>query len=76
MTATPINYETVLHLVYQLPARQRFTLIHDVLKSLEPESTKQPTLPRALGLLVTANDAPTDGEVEAWLDEHRLEKYG
>ena len=75
MTAIPVNYETVLQLVYQLPARQRFALIHDVLKSLEPMSAKGPTLPRALGLLATEADAPTDEEVDAWLDERRMEKY-
>lgn len=76
MTAIPVNYETVLQLVYQLPARQRFALIHDVLKSLEPTPAKEPTLSRALGLLATEADAPTDETVDAWLDERRMEKYG
>lgn len=76
MTAIPVDYETVLQIVYQLPARQRFALIHDVLKSLEPTPAKRSTLSRALGLLATEASAPTDEEVEAWLDEHRMEKYG
>lgn len=69
MVATPINYETVLQIVYQLPARQRFALIHDVLKSLEPTSAKKPALPHALGLLATAVAAPTDEMIQAWRDE-------
>lgn len=75
MTTIPVNYETVLQLIYQLPTRQRFALIHDVLKSLEPTSAKEPTLSRALGLLATEAGAPADEEVDAWIEEQRMEKY-
>lgn len=37
---------------------------------------RQRTLDRALGLLATDQPAPTDEEVEQWLEEHRQEKYG
>ena len=36
----------------------------------------EPTLPKALGLLASDRPAPTDEQVQAWLDEHRMEKYG
>ena len=45
----------------------------------DPQPEKRPrnrTLHRALGLLATDKAAPTDEEVERWLDEHRQEKYG
>ncbi len=29
-----------------------------------------------VGLLATDRPPPTDAEVEQWLDEHRMEKYG
>lgn len=38
--------------------------------------TRKPTLDRALGLLATDQPAPTDADVEQWLEEHRQEKYG
>lgn len=75
MTAMPVTYEAVLQIVYQLPARQRFALIHDVLKSLEPTPAKKPTLSQALGLLATEVNAPTDEEIDAWLDEERMEQF-
>lgn len=37
---------------------------------------RQPTLDRALGLLATDRPAPSDAEVEQWLEERRQEKYG
>ncbi len=45
MTVAPVDYETILQLIYQLPVRQRFTLVHDVLQSIEPSlSHRAPTL--------------------------------
>lgn len=75
MAIPSINYDTVLQIVYQWPPEQRFALIRDLLNSLEPLSTNAATLPRALGLLTTAQPAPTDEEVAAWLHEQRMEKY-
>ena len=48
MSAVSIDYEAILQLVYQLPVRQRFTLVQDVLQSLEPQLvTKQSPQPIA-----------------------------
>lgn len=47
--------------------------------STEAPAESQPrkrTLQRALGLLATDGPAPTDEDIERWLDEHRQEKYG
>lgn len=45
-----------------------------------PETGTQPrrkhTLEKALGLLATDHPAPSDAEVEQWLEQQRTEKYG
>lgn len=76
MAIASINYDTVLQIVHRWPPNQRFALIRDLLNTLEPEPVRTPTLQRALGLLATEQTAPNDKEVETWLDEHRMEKYG
>ena len=74
------GYETVLNVIRRWPAERRFALIKDVLNTLAPEVTfpqpRRKTLEQALGLLATDQPAPSDAEVQRWLDEHRAEKYG
>jgi hypothetical protein len=81
--AAPTNYDNVLSIVRQWTMAERYALVQDVLKTLAPESAdpalphvRERTLQRALGLLATQQPAPTDEEVQQWLDEHRMEKYG
>lgn len=78
--AENIGYESVLQIVSQWPTAQQIALVEDVLKTLssrvEPPKRRRRTLDQALGLLATDSPAPTDEEVEQWLDEHRTEKYG
>jgi len=73
------NYEGVLNIVRQWPPLQQMALVQDVLKALtvrlEPARLPGDTLSRALGLLEADQPAPSDEEVEQWLDEHRMEKY-
>ena len=79
-TSSAPNYETVLNAVRTWPATQRFILVQEVLATLAPEglpaSERQPTLPRALGLLATDRPAPSDADIAAWLEERRQERYG
>jgi len=74
------NYEGVLNIVRQWPLLQQMALVQDVLKTLkvrlEPARRSGNTLSRALGLLATDQPAPTDEEIEQWLDERRTERYG
>lgn len=73
------NYDSVLQTVRTWSARQRYLLIQELIKTLEPEGEPVPgedTLRLARGLLATDKLAPTDEEVAQWLEEHRLEKYG
>lgn len=78
-----IHYEATLNAIRQWTMAQRIALLQDVLKTLAPETTesalprvRERTLQRALGLLATEQPAPTDEEVQQWLDEHKMEKYG
>jgi hypothetical protein len=74
------TYQTVLEIVRTWSPIKRYTLVQDVLRTLAPEETtpqhKKKTLARALGLLATDQPPPSDAEIEQWLDEHRMEKYG
>ncbi len=74
------SYETVLNTVRQWPMTRRFALVQDVLNTLASEVTppqpRHKTLHEALGLLATDRPAPSDAEIQQWLDERRMEKYG
>ncbi len=74
----PINYETVIKTVRQWTPDRRFALVQDVLDTLAPPHNKprRKTLDKALGLLATDRPAPSNAEIEQWLDERRMEKYG
>jgi hypothetical protein len=73
------GYETVLRTVRQWPPDRRFALVRDLINTLamkvKPQS-KRNTLGKALGLLATGQHAPSDTQVQQWLDERRMEKYG
>lgn len=74
-----LNYETVLKAIHSWTPDKRLELAQDILKTLNTELRSHPrrrTLPIALGMLATSKPAPTDEEVQQWLDERRLEKYG
>ena len=79
-TVETLNYETILKTVRAWPPATRLTLVQDVLKTLEPELSPTPRRRHALkqlwGLLATDRPPPSDEEVERWLDERRVEKYG
>lgn len=77
---TTINYESILKTIRSWPVSSQLTLMQDVLRSMEDEIQAKPkpknTLEKALGLLATDSPPPTDEEVEQWLHERRMEKYG
>ena len=74
------NYQTVLKTIGAWSPEWRLALIRDLLQMLQTEWHTQhmhkPTLQKALGLLATNQTAPTDAQVQEWLEEHRTEKYG
>ena len=79
-TKQSINYDTILPIITNWSPSERIVLLQDVLKTLnptpEPMRPHRRTLDKALGLLATDQPPPTDEEVQQWLDEHRMEKYG
>ncbi len=79
------NYENVLTIISRWPLSKRLTLLQDVLHTLTselmvsdsaPTQNKRSTLKEAYGLLATEQPAPSDEEIQSWLKERRLEKYG
>jgi hypothetical protein len=74
------TYEAVLDVVRKWSPDKRFLLIQDVMRTLEsnfkPIHPRRQTADLALGLLATNKPSPSDAEVEQWLEEHRMEKYG
>jgi len=73
------SYQAVLNAVRQWSPDRRFALVQNVLNTLASEApSPRPrckTLEKALGLLATGQPAPSDAEIQQWLDEHRVEKY-
>jgi len=72
--------ELVLQTIGQWTFDERLALVQDVLNTLQPKQesppfTREKTLHKALGLAATDEPAPTDAEVEQWLDEHHMERY-
>ena len=81
MNTTKANsYDNVLQMVRQWPPNRRFALVRDVINTLAtevfPPRPRRKTLKKALGLLATSRPAPSDAEIQQWLDERRMEKYG
>ncbi len=79
-TTVHSTYESVLAIVRAWPPEQRLLLVQDVMKTLETAfrsgQLRRQTAEEALGLLVTNQAPPSDREVQQWLEEHRMEKYG
>ncbi len=79
-TADKPDYATILGIVRDWPAGQRFLLVQEVLQTLAPSEPPRPaarnTLERARGLLATGHSPPSDDEVAQWLDERRIRRYG
>jgi hypothetical protein len=74
------THDAVLQTISHWTPTQRFALVQEVLKTLEPPALsptfpKRHTLDKALGLLKTDRLSPTDEEVGRILHESRLEKY-
>ena len=74
------DYRQVLELVSAWPAEDRIALARDVLGTLQgptaPATPRRPTFERALGIARGEGPPPTDEQVEQWIDEYRMNKYG
>ena len=80
MAAIDPSYDGIIEIVATWPAHRRFSLVQDVLRTLqseiEPSRRTSNTLNEALGLLATDKPAPTDQEIDEWIQQHRLAKHG
>lgn len=80
MASQTLTHEKIVKAVQEWPHDRRLKLVQDILKDMasEPAQTSKKTLDQALGLIAKHSDqpAPTDEEVERWLEEARMKKYG
>jgi hypothetical protein len=75
--STTLDYDQVLKVVAGWPPEQRASLAHALIDTLKPANdSRKPTLDQIVGIARGEGPAPTDEQVELWLDEHRMEKYG
>ena len=65
--------------IYKLSVNDRLALVSVIIESLQDipilQSDRASAIKRMRGLLKTDQPAPTDDEVEAMLEERRMEKY-
>jgi hypothetical protein len=74
-----IDRVTILRLVRTWTDDERLHLVQDVLRLIRINRTTAAhaaTFEQARGLLKTDRPPPTDAEVQQWLDERRMERYG
>ncbi|MBK1990079.1 hypothetical protein A0J48_021545 [Sphaerospermopsis aphanizomenoides BCCUSP55] len=64
---------------FQLPESDRLELVRAIIESLQNQPSQKFERTRIIqqmkGLLKTNQPAPTDEQVNAMLEEHRVEKY-
>lgn len=64
---------------FQLPESDRLELVRAIIESLQNQPSQKSERTRIIkemkGLLKTNQPAPTDEQVNAMLEEHRVEKY-
>ncbi len=87
-TTDTSDYQIVLDAIRIWPAARRLTLVQDVLKTLVPVvetnsgapddavARRREALTRLRGIGATGASPPSDAEVQEWLAEERLKKYG
>jgi hypothetical protein len=82
-TAGP-EYTAVLRQITAWPRSARLALLRDVLDTLADQeeivemstSRSRPALHEVAGLLKTDEPPPTDDQVEQWLEERRIQRFG
>ncbi|MBS3026090.1 hypothetical protein VB711_16555 [Cronbergia sp. UHCC 0137] len=64
---------------FQLPESDRLELVRAIIESLQNQPSQKSERTRIIkqmkGLLKTNQPAPTDEQVNAMLEQHRVEKY-
>jgi hypothetical protein len=76
---TELDRATIVRIVRSWPDDEQLSLIQDVLQILRAERAalpRRPTLAQARGLLKADQAPPSDLDIQQWLDERRIERYG
>lgn len=82
METRTLTRKIILDAVLTWPEPERMGLIQDIMQGMSTGPDNLPprknTADQALGLLrqYTHKSPPTDEEVEKWLEERRIQKYG
>jgi hypothetical protein len=83
MAQAALDRETILEAISTWPRDEQAALAREILQRVHEQSgpiveppVRRGSLRNLVGLLATDRPPPTDEEVEQWLDEHRMEKYG
>jgi hypothetical protein len=72
------GYSEVLKIVAAWPPEQRESLLHALIARFPDRAEQQrprPTVDELIGIAKGGNAAPTDSEVDQWIDEARTRKY-
>ncbi|MDQ5826930.1 MAG: hypothetical protein M3441_22385 [Chloroflexota bacterium] len=74
------EYDSIRATILRWSIERRTALVHDLIDTIAQSegapAQRVRTLSTALGLLSTDGSAPTDAEVQTWLDDYKTEKYG
>jgi hypothetical protein len=77
MVGQPDNFDLVLKEVTAWPPEHRASLAQAILQTLKQDAPgRKPTVDQIIGIARGGGPPPTDQQVEQWLDEHRMRKYG
>jgi hypothetical protein len=73
-----MTYEALLKAAGELAPDERIRLAREILGTAHPQDARprRATLSQAVGLIRGDGVPPSDDEVQRWLEEGRLEKYG
>lgn len=83
MTQSALDRETILQAINGWSQDEQAALASEILQRLAESGevvveplVRRGSLRNLVGLLATDRPPPTDEEVERWLEERRMEKYG
>jgi hypothetical protein len=78
MATSANDAEAILQVISSWPSRDQLLLAQRILDQVLTTggTTKRTSWQELAGLAAPDGPAPDDARVSAWLEEHRLEKYG
>ncbi len=74
-----MSLQELKELAFKLSVSDRLTLVNAIIQSLQdtlkPQPNRKTLINQMRGLLKTDQPPPTDAQIEAILEERRMEKY-